>query len=774
MLTLERLRQVDIPLNVSNKPNNLSDFKRGVGIYNDSVNLYDALELYFSGSPGSSTDLSSTPSATTVVINSSTGADATITAATTSLAGVMTATDKINLTGLITLSGVSAGSTGLGTFTGSIISDNTTIKNALQQLESYTQTIPIITKGNLTSADNKLTVTNGVNAVIGSGTVLTLVPSNIILSSLGGSLSLSQISGTGASSGQFIIFNGTNWAATTYTPAVPLHNDLLGKQGGTSGEYYHLTASLYNQLIDVTANKLLGRVSTDGMVQEIGVTNSLEFSSSNIQLVNDSASPGNNKYYGTTGSGVKGWQSFTTNGTVTELQVTDTTDIDLTVTNPTTTPNLAAQLTNSGVSAGTYGGAATVPTIAVDLKGRVTSAVNTAISITSSNVSNFNEAVDDRVSSLLVPGSGVTLTYDDVANTLTIAATAAPTGVTNRIAWWSDPNTLTTDNDLQFDGTYLTVGAPTNTFGSRISTKGFGAGFSTYGYVHHNSSDTAVFKVVDNGALALGPLETVFIHPDFTNISYGGTYTIQKAGGDLALYSDTTVIVESGDTATNTPSLKSVATRSTSVGNVLNAQIQGTFNMAAGSNRYTDLYINTSVNQSGGTSPVRSIYIEPTLTAATNYAGIEINAPSHTALRTTAGKVRFDLGSDATGDILYRDANGNLARLPIGGPTEVLGSTGTIPAWTTTAGSLPGGSAKAFLVYSGGSWVAGAHTTEKQTGLTGTNITLASAPLVDTPVQVYKNGLLQDNPDDYSISGATVTMTTALVALDKITAIYYI
>lgn len=41
---------------------------------------------------------------------------------------------------------------------------------------------------------------------------------------------------------------------------------------------------------------------------------------------------------------------------------------------------------------------------------------------TAANVSDFAEAVDDRVNELLVEGTGVTLTYDDTANTLTIDA----------------------------------------------------------------------------------------------------------------------------------------------------------------------------------------------------------------------------------------------------------------------------------------------------------------------------------------------------------------
>lgn len=45
------------------------------------------------------------------------------------------------------------------------------------------------------------------------------------------------------------------------------------------------------------------------------------------------------------------------------------------------------------------------------------------------DVTDFAEAVDDRVSSLLVAGSNVTLTYNDAGNTLTIAASSGSGGV---------------------------------------------------------------------------------------------------------------------------------------------------------------------------------------------------------------------------------------------------------------------------------------------------------------------------------------------------------
>jgi hypothetical protein len=49
-------------------------------------------------------------------------------------------------------------------------------------------------------------------------------------------------------------------------------------------------------------------------------------------------------------------------------------------------------------------------------------------SLMSSNISNFSEAVDDEVASLLVAGSNITLTYNDAANTLTIASTGGGGG----------------------------------------------------------------------------------------------------------------------------------------------------------------------------------------------------------------------------------------------------------------------------------------------------------------------------------------------------------
>ena len=81
---------------------------------------------------------------------------------------------------------------------------------------------------------------------------------------------------------------------------------------------------------------------------------------------------------------------------------------------------LPVTLANSGVSAATYGDADSVAQVAVDSKGRVTSASNVDISITSSGVSNFAEAVSDTVGAMFSSNTetGITATYQDSDNTI--------------------------------------------------------------------------------------------------------------------------------------------------------------------------------------------------------------------------------------------------------------------------------------------------------------------------------------------------------------------
>ena len=86
------------------------------------------------------------------------------------------------------------------------------------------------------------------------------------------------------------------------------------------------------------------------------------------------------------------------------------------------TGNVALPITlaNSGVSAATYGDANSVAQVAVDAKGRVTSASNVDISMPASQVSDFAEAVSDQVGAMFSSNTetGITVTYEDSDNTI--------------------------------------------------------------------------------------------------------------------------------------------------------------------------------------------------------------------------------------------------------------------------------------------------------------------------------------------------------------------
>lgn len=87
------------------------------------------------------------------------------------------------------------------------------------------------------------------------------------------------------------------------------------------------------------------------------------------------------------------------------------------------TASRTLNIANTGVTAGSYGNNANSPQLAVNAQGQITSIVNSPISISSLSITDFAEAVDDRVAALVVAGTGVTATYNDAGNSLTIAST---------------------------------------------------------------------------------------------------------------------------------------------------------------------------------------------------------------------------------------------------------------------------------------------------------------------------------------------------------------
>lgn len=79
----------------------------------------------------------------------------------------------------------------------------------------------------------------------------------------------------------------------------------------------------------------------------------------------------------------------------------------------------ATTLATVNSNVGTFGTASNVGTFTVNAKGLITAAANTAIAITSSQVTDFNEAAQDAVGGILTDTATIDFTYSDAGNTIT-------------------------------------------------------------------------------------------------------------------------------------------------------------------------------------------------------------------------------------------------------------------------------------------------------------------------------------------------------------------
>lgn len=77
------------------------------------------------------------------------------------------------------------------------------------------------------------------------------------------------------------------------------------------------------------------------------------------------------------------------------------------------------KLNDTAVTAASYGSTTQVSVITVDQQGRLTSASNATIAISSTQVTDFTEAAQDAIGAILTDSSTIDLTYNDGANTIT-------------------------------------------------------------------------------------------------------------------------------------------------------------------------------------------------------------------------------------------------------------------------------------------------------------------------------------------------------------------
>lgn len=293
------------------------------------------------------------------------------------------------------------------------------------------------------------------------------------------------------------------------------------------------------------------------------------------------------------------------------------------------TDTITLNLDNTTVTAGSYGNANTIATFTVDAQGRLTAASNSAVSILASQVSDFAEAAQDAANTYIVAGTGITKTYDDNANTLTIA----------------------NDGVVSITGT-----------SNEITVSGTGTGPWT-------------------GAVTIGL-------PD--DVTIGNTLTIT---GDLVVNGNTTtlntstLVVEDKNIVLANVSTPSDTTADGAGITVLGATNK-TFNWVDATDAWTsseDLNLLAGkVFEIGGTSVLSNTTLGSTVvnSSLTSVGTIATGVWNGTAIGSTYGGT--GLTSYTTGDLIYSSSGNTLSKLGIGTAGQFLKVVGGVPAWSDT------------------------------------------------------------------------------------------
>jgi hypothetical protein len=168
----------------------------------------------------------------------------------------------------------------------------------------------------------------------------------------------------------------------------------------------------------------------------------------------------------------------------------------------------------------------------------------------------------------------------------------------------------------------------------------------------------------------------------FAKIAGAGVYT---NGTGLALTGNIFSIDSTVATLSGTQTLTNKTLTSPVISTIVNS---GTLTLPTSTDTLIGRATTDTLTNKTLTSPVISTIVNTgTLTLPTSTDTLVGRSTTDTLSNKTLTSPKINVGSDATGDIYYRDASGNFTRLPVGTSSQVL-TGGTIPAFASVASVL--------------------------------------------------------------------------------------